>query len=267
MTAGAPHKAHQSEPEASAADFASTPATEMLDLSREECLRLLTSNSFGRLAVSRGEGAPVIRPVNYLFDRPSQAVFFRTALGSKFHALLRSADAAFEIDGVTFESRHHIAGHLPRAPRYGRGWSASRRRRAYWRCQDRSPCREPQSRGSGAGGKCRGETHLCENAPQQPFRPTVAPRPAGVHNTGGGTVVVRSLRGGTSTPPTPRRRSDSSAGRRRRHCRPPRGSTSRPPRRLLTKFRRPAVSIDLTGSVRAPKMGVAMCGRLWMVVG
>jgi hypothetical protein len=71
----------------------------------------------------------------------------------------------------------------------------------------------------------------------------------------------------SSTPPTPRRRSDSSAGRRRRHCRPPRGSTSRPPRRLLTKFRRPTVSIDLTGSVRASKMGVAMCGRLWMVVG
>jgi len=40
---------------------------EMLDLSREECLRLLASQSFGRLAVSMGERAPVLRPVNYLF--------------------------------------------------------------------------------------------------------------------------------------------------------------------------------------------------------
>jgi hypothetical protein len=52
-----------------------------------------------------GEGAPVIRPVNYVFDEPSQSVMFRTALGSKFHALLRSADAAFEIDGIDETSR------------------------------------------------------------------------------------------------------------------------------------------------------------------
>src|ERR1035437_5311140 len=68
-------------------------------------LRLLASHSFGRLAVSMGEGAPVIRPVNYVFDEPSQSVMFRTALGSKFHALLRSADAAFEIDGIDETSR------------------------------------------------------------------------------------------------------------------------------------------------------------------
>ena len=79
--------------------------SEMLDLSREECVRLLASHSFGRLAVSIGEGAPVLRPVNYLFDDPSQSVVFRTAVGSKFHALLRSAEAAFEIDGVDERAR------------------------------------------------------------------------------------------------------------------------------------------------------------------
>ena len=77
----------------------------MLDLSREECLRLLASHSFGRLAVSIGEGAPVLRPVNYLFDEPSQSVVFRTAVGSAFHALLRSAEAAFEIDGIDEHAR------------------------------------------------------------------------------------------------------------------------------------------------------------------
>jgi uncharacterized protein len=78
---------------------------EMLDLSREECLRLLASHSFGRLAVSMGERAPVLRPVNYLFDESSQSVIFRTAVGSGFHALLRSARATFEIDGIQEHAR------------------------------------------------------------------------------------------------------------------------------------------------------------------
>ena len=77
----------------------------MLELSREECLELLASHSFGRLAVNMGEGPPVIRPVNYVFDRASQSVVFRTAPGSKFHALLRSTEAAFEIDGIDENSR------------------------------------------------------------------------------------------------------------------------------------------------------------------
>ena len=77
----------------------------MLDLPREECLRLLASRSFGRLAVSMGERAPVLRPVNYLFDEASRSVVFRTAVGSGFHALVRSAEATFEIDGVEEHAR------------------------------------------------------------------------------------------------------------------------------------------------------------------
>lgn len=73
--------------------------SQMVELPREECLRLLAENSFGRLAVILG-GVPVIRPVNYVFDRAWQSVAFRTAAGSKLHALLRSARAAFEIDGI-----------------------------------------------------------------------------------------------------------------------------------------------------------------------
>jgi uncharacterized protein len=78
---------------------------EMVELPREECLRLLASNSFGRLAVSMGERSPVLRPVNYLFDESSESVVFRTAVGSGFHALLRSAEATFEIDGVEGHAR------------------------------------------------------------------------------------------------------------------------------------------------------------------
>jgi uncharacterized protein len=72
-------------------------------LPREECLRLLASHEFGRLAVAAN--SPVIRPVNYLFDEPSQSVVFRTANGSKLHALLVAGEAAFEIDGTDDGSR------------------------------------------------------------------------------------------------------------------------------------------------------------------
>jgi uncharacterized protein len=74
--------------------------SEMLDLPRDECLGLLAENRFGRLGVAMAEGAPVIRPVNYVFDQPSQSVIFRTSAGSKLHALLQTAEAAFEIDGI-----------------------------------------------------------------------------------------------------------------------------------------------------------------------
>jgi uncharacterized protein len=74
-------------------------ATEMLHLSRAECLDLLAAHSFGRLAVNGGpDDPPVVRPVNYRFDGRSKSVVFRTARGSTFHALVRSAAAAFEID-------------------------------------------------------------------------------------------------------------------------------------------------------------------------
>ncbi len=78
---------------------------ELLELSRAECLELLAATSFGRLAVCTGEGAPVVRPVNYVFDEPSQSVVFRTAPGSKLHALIRSTQAAFEIDDARPQQR------------------------------------------------------------------------------------------------------------------------------------------------------------------
>ena len=70
----------------------------LIVLPREECLTLLASHSSGRLAI--GTDPPVIRPVNYVFDDRSQSVAFRTAGGSKFHAMLTHGRAAFEIDGL-----------------------------------------------------------------------------------------------------------------------------------------------------------------------
>ncbi len=77
----------------------------MLELSREDCLGLLVANSLGRLAVIGGGEAPIIRPVNYVFDGRSQSVAFRTAAGSKLHSLVRAGRAAFEIDGVDAATR------------------------------------------------------------------------------------------------------------------------------------------------------------------
>lgn len=85
-------------------EIMSQPSTDVVRvLPREECLRLLAEHSFGRLAVSME--TPVIRPVNYAFDERSQSVVFRTADGSKFHALLLQANAAFEIDGIDAGAR------------------------------------------------------------------------------------------------------------------------------------------------------------------
>jgi nitroimidazol reductase NimA-like FMN-containing flavoprotein (pyridoxamine 5'-phosphate oxidase superfamily) len=78
----------------------------MLELGRPECLRLLAATEIGRVAISVSEwDHPVIRPVNYVFDGPSQSVLIRSGPGSKLHALLRSARAAFEIDGIDPDTR------------------------------------------------------------------------------------------------------------------------------------------------------------------
>lgn len=76
----------------------------MVELSREECLDLLAAHRFGRLAVVMN-GLPLIRPLNYVFDRRVQSVVFRTAGGSKLHALLHAARASFEIDGIDEATR------------------------------------------------------------------------------------------------------------------------------------------------------------------
>ena len=81
-------------------DAAAERTTQLVELDRDECLRLLAATSLGRLAVNVQGWAPVIRPVNYVFDPSSQSVVLRSARGSKFTALMLSGQAAFEIDGV-----------------------------------------------------------------------------------------------------------------------------------------------------------------------
>lgn len=92
-------------PEAASGSGSAELSSEMGELTREQCLKLLATHNIGRLAVVLSNGAPVIRPVNYVFDAASQSVVFRTGRGSKFHALLHAAKAAFEIDGVEHSTR------------------------------------------------------------------------------------------------------------------------------------------------------------------
>jgi len=69
-------------------------------LSREECLALLEGQQLGRIALVAPGGSPLIRPLSYRFDRPSQSIVFRTLPGFKLYSLLRAGRAAFEIDGI-----------------------------------------------------------------------------------------------------------------------------------------------------------------------
>ena len=83
---------------------------QLTEIPRAECLALLAAGDFGRVVVSAGPAqVPVVRPVGYRFDAPSQSIVFRTLAGSKFHLLTRGARAGFEIDG--------------RDPETGSGWS------------------------------------------------------------------------------------------------------------------------------------------------
>ena len=90
-----------SEPGRTAADSSGHPVAQMLELDRAECLRLLAAGALGRIAITVPDWPqPVIRPVNYVFDQSSQSVLIRSGVGSKLHAVLRAARAAFEIDGI-----------------------------------------------------------------------------------------------------------------------------------------------------------------------
>ena len=71
-------------------------------LSTDECLDLLRSRTFGRVAVQIGE-APAILPVNYaLLD---DDVVFRTDPGTKLSAALMRTMVAFEVDDTDPASR------------------------------------------------------------------------------------------------------------------------------------------------------------------
>lgn len=73
-----------------------------LDLTRDECLRLLATAVVGRLVVTDG-ALPAAHPVAYLLD--DEEVVFRTGSGSKLAAAARHKVVAFEVDEIDLDSR------------------------------------------------------------------------------------------------------------------------------------------------------------------
>jgi nitroimidazol reductase NimA-like FMN-containing flavoprotein (pyridoxamine 5'-phosphate oxidase superfamily) len=71
----------------------------LVELSAEECLRLLVSHRprLGRLAFM-DHGTPVVLPMNYV--AVGNALYFQTGAGSKLAAAAHQDDVAFEIDDV-----------------------------------------------------------------------------------------------------------------------------------------------------------------------
>jgi len=70
-------------------------------IDRDECLRLLASQSLGRLALVEN-GRPHLVPVNFVLD--GDAVVFRTDVGTKLDASSRSV-VVFEVDGIDESTR------------------------------------------------------------------------------------------------------------------------------------------------------------------
>jgi uncharacterized protein len=75
-----------------------TPNTWLIDLSPEECTRLLAESRLGRLGVVI-EGRPEIFPVNHVIDDDTGHVAFPTGVGAKLNAALQWPWVSFEIDG------------------------------------------------------------------------------------------------------------------------------------------------------------------------
>lgn len=83
----------------------SAARSDLVELGREECLRLLAQGTVGRVVVLTPGGTPVIRPVNYVMDDVSQSVVFRCREGTKLVSLLRAARAWFEVDEIDHAGR------------------------------------------------------------------------------------------------------------------------------------------------------------------
>lgn len=66
------------------------------ELSESACWRLLSSATIGRLAVHDGAEIDIF-PINFLVG--DDAVYFRSAPGSKLERLAEQGDVAFEADG------------------------------------------------------------------------------------------------------------------------------------------------------------------------
>lgn len=76
------------------------------ELDADECWRLLTLSSVGRLAVVGQDGHPDLMPLNYLAHDGS--LYFRTAPGGKLQSIEAHPEVAFEVDGQDARRRWSV---------------------------------------------------------------------------------------------------------------------------------------------------------------
>ncbi len=76
--------------------------SELHELKRTECLRLLAHGAVGRVAFTDG-ALPAVQPVAYHLD--DEEIVFRTKNGSKLAAATRHAVVGFEVDDFDLEAR------------------------------------------------------------------------------------------------------------------------------------------------------------------
>jgi nitroimidazol reductase NimA-like FMN-containing flavoprotein (pyridoxamine 5'-phosphate oxidase superfamily) len=82
-----------------------SPDSGIEELDETTCWQLLSTASLGRLAISTPDG-PDIFPVNYLVK--DEAIYFRSAPGSKLVELTEDPVVAFEADGVDDRKRWSV---------------------------------------------------------------------------------------------------------------------------------------------------------------
>ncbi|HET7487799.1 MAG TPA: pyridoxamine 5'-phosphate oxidase family protein [Acidimicrobiales bacterium] len=76
-----------------------TMRTWQIEISPEECEKLLVNSLLGRLGVVV-DGRPEIYPVNHVYDLENGVVVFPTNAGTKLHGALDWPYVSFEVDGL-----------------------------------------------------------------------------------------------------------------------------------------------------------------------
>lgn len=69
----------------------------LVELTRDECLALLATQSVGRVAVAQGLVGPLVVPVNYVVEGAS--IFFLSGYGAKLRAAL-FRPVSFQVDAI-----------------------------------------------------------------------------------------------------------------------------------------------------------------------
>jgi len=72
----------------------------MKDLTKEECIALLTNNYIGRLAFI-SKGSPDILPITYYYDADMHSIITYSGEGSKIEAMRKNGSVSFQIDEIT----------------------------------------------------------------------------------------------------------------------------------------------------------------------